>query len=218
MEHAAVSGAKMRFSDLHLSRLFKNYYFMIFLVVHVLVYICVQGTFTFIPYLLIDITGNANALGTIFGTKALFEVPMLLFAGRLTKRFGFVKMIVVGCILFFLEQLCYIFCHNVPSVVLVMVLNGFGFGTYLSCYVGYVHKLAPEDLGATAQTLIGSLGAVSGVICNVVGGIFVQTFGIRHFYMGTVCLQVAAISLFLLSFPIGKKLLHKELPAAVTER
>lgn len=216
-EDLSTEKKKTSFKELRLSRLFRNYYFMIFLVVHVLVYLSVQGTFTFLPYLLLDIAGNANALGGVFGAKALFEVPMLLFAGRLVKKFGLTRMIVVGSFLFMLEQVCYIFCPSTVSVFFVMILNGLAFGTYLACYVSYVHKLAPPDLAATAQTMIGSLGALSGVLCNVFGGMIVEAFGVRHFYMATASLQLLAMTLFLVSFPIGKRLLHKNVPPAVYE-
>ncbi|MDD3242121.1 MAG: MFS transporter [Eubacteriales bacterium] len=206
---------KLSFRELKLGRLLKNYYLVVFLLFNTILYLPVAGTFTFVPYLITEIAGNSNDLGTIFAIKALMEVPMLVASAYLVKRFGVVKMLFLGGILYTIEQYLYTLCGSIPAVVGVMVLHGMGFGIYLACSVSYIFALAPRELSATAQTICGALSSLAGIVGNLLGGYLIEAYSVRTYFGVAGTIVLASLLLFLLSFVIGKKLLHRELPEGV---
>lgn len=206
---------KVSFRELHAGRLLKNYYLVVFLIFNTMLYLPVQGTFTFLPYLITEISGNSNSLGTIISIKAFMEVPMLLGSAYLVKRFGIVKMIVLGGVLYTCEQFLYVLCGSIWQVTLVMVIHGTAFGIYLACSVSYIYHLAPKELSATAQTICGALSSLSGIMGNLFGGYIVEMSGIRSYYGIAGAIQIVSLLLFLVSFPLGKRLTGQMLPQSV---
>lgn len=208
----------LSFKELKIGRLAKNYYLMVFLFFNTILYLPVHGTFTFLPYLLEEVAGNSDSLGTVFSIKALMEVPMLIASAFLVKRFGLVKMIFLGGLLYTVEQFAYMACTNVPQVIGVMVIHGFAFGIYLACSVSYIFSLAPEGLSATAQTVCGALSSLAGILGNMVGGRLIETLGVRGYYGIAGSLELVALVIFLISFPIGRKWFKQELPPGLMSR
>ncbi|MGI6005679.1 MAG: MFS transporter [Christensenellales bacterium] len=211
-----VERVRLKLKDMQISRLFKNYYYVTMLFMNLVMYLSISGSFTFISYLLRDINGNANDLGTIMGAKALFEVPLLASSMFLMRKFGLIKPIMFCALGFALENFLYIFCSSTLQVLLALLLHGMSFGLYIACVIRYISKLAPKGLAATAQTINGAMGALAGVLCNVMGGRIVDAVGIRGFFVVLSSVLLAGFILFAISFALGKKL-GKPLPEGISE-
>lgn len=209
----AGSKKPLSFRELQVGRLTKNFFLVTFLLFNTILYLPVQSTFTFLPYLITEIAGDSSSLGTIISIKALMEVPMLIASTYLVRRFGVVKMIILGGMLYTLEQFSYMICHSIPQVTMVMVLHGTAYGIYLACSVSYIYMLAPKELSATAQTVCGALSALAGILGNLVGGYLIDAMGIRSYYGISGIIVLVALALFLLTFPIGKRFFHQTLPS-----
>ena len=206
---------KLSLKEMHFEELFSNYYLMSYFAFNTLVYLPVYGAFTFLPYILLEVAGNTDATGVIMGLKAFMEVPMLFASALLIRRFNLRNMLFVGAVMFTLEQSLYVVSQSLVQVTLISLIHGLAYGIYLACTVNYVHRLAPPQLTATAQTINGALGCLSGIIGNLIGGFLVDSIGVRGYYAIAAGIECFALIVFVLSFVIGKYVFHKELPASV---
>ena len=148
---------------LQFSRIFKNYYLITFLIFIFLAWIPSQAYF-FLNYLLEDLGGDANIMGILVALKTGGEVLMLSLSNRMKKHLSLPQLLVLGASLYGLEQLLYPLCSTTWQVMIVNILDGMGFGTFLGSAVNYVYSLAPKGLETTATTLYGAgqgIGAVS---------------------------------------------------------
>ena len=81
-----VRKSSLPFRELRVGRLFKNYYYVTFLIYAIVLNIPMQTGHVFLPYLISHVGGDTARLGLITGYKALLEIPMLFLLKPLRKR------------------------------------------------------------------------------------------------------------------------------------
>lgn len=187
-------------------QLMRNFPYVAFLLFNIALYMPVNASFTFLPFLLESIGEDTSLLGAIIGIKAFLEIPLLLLSGKLIKKFPLPRLLIAAACVYALEMFLYPLCGNVYTVLLVQCMHGAVFGLYLSAQIQYVYSLAPEGLTATAQTLSGASTALAGIIGNSFGGLMIDTVGIRMFYIVSGFVQTAAVIMFVLSLRHSAKL------------
>lgn len=74
----------------------------------------------------------------------------------------------------------------------------------------FVLTLAPRELQATAQTLVGSTMSIAGIVGGVLGGLMIESMGIRSFYVANGLMIAATVALYMLSFPFIRKVMKRE--------
>ncbi|MCK5794871.1 MAG: MFS transporter, partial [Anaerolineales bacterium] len=182
---------------------FKDRYFVLFLI----------GTFFWgwnLGYYIyssiyMDQMGGSNLMvGLMIALPAVMEMPSLLIADRLAKRFGLLPVYMAGIFEFSLIMVAVLF---VKTPVVLVILNGFrgiGYGLYISVGIQFVDKRASKEQMGLYQSLynvvlftistlvfmpfLGYLFDYHGIqwvfiATAVAGGIAILTFGVLHFMM-----------------------------------
>lgn len=188
----------------------KNYYFIMFLICHCLICLPMTCSSTFVPYKLLEITGETSSLGNITAIRALMEIPMLIGGVWIVHKFGIKRLFITDMILFLISQLLFIFARNTFVVTLGMMTMGTAYGAHLLGQVNYVYRITPPEAVASAQTLSVSFSLVSSVLGNLIGGVLVAHFSTAGMYWFLFGLEAVALLLFILTFPIGRALKFKE--------
>lgn len=199
------SKKSLSLKEMQFGRLLKNAPFLLYIVFNILLYIPINASFSFLPFVIEGVGADPAMFSAISGLKSLMEIPIFLFSGRLLRRFKPTTLMVVAACLFTLETLLYPFCQNVVQIFVVQCVHGSLFALYLSCQIQHVHSLAPPELSATAQTLNGASSALSGIIGNLFGGYMIAATGIRTFYLLASGIQVVAVLFFLLTLYLNKR-------------
>ncbi len=216
----AVKLKTLSLRQMQVGRLFREYYFVFYLLFSVMLNMPVNTIFTFLPYLMEETQVSTDLFGVIMGYKALLEIPVLLLMARLRRRYSLPKLMLAAAGLYVVECLCYSFINGLWPLLAVQTLHGLAGGMFIGCSSNYVYSLAPDHLKATAQTLAGSVSSLADIIGNLLGGYLLDAMGVRSFY--TVCggLILGAALFFLASFALGARLsgrpspLHAKGPAA----
>lgn len=198
--------------SLHVSRIFKDYYLVVFLIFNVLLSFGSQ-TYYFLNYLIEELNGNAESLmGIMSGLKTIAEITMLSLSPILARRLSLPQMLCLSGLFYGTEQILYLFGHSIGYLFAVQMLNGAGFGMLLGSAVDYAYSLAPKGLETTVTSLYGAGMGIAGIIANAFAGWAIATVGVRWMYGITGVLIFAAIALFIFSFPFGKHVLKKQPP------
>lgn len=197
---------RFKMSELKPGRLFKNFYFITFLFVYML--ISVPGNFGmgYVSTLLGEVGGAPVFVGVIGSIRALCEVPPLLFSRKIMDKLGYVKTIFIISGLLLIEQSIYIFCNAMWQVVTFQMLHGVINGLLLGAAVNYIFSLVPRELSATAQTLCAAACSIFGILGNFVSGVIIDAFGLRMIYIICTIAIALAIVIFAGSLIIGKRL------------
>lgn len=71
---------------------------------------------------------------------SLLIIPFILLSGRLTARFGYMKLLAVGLLLFLLSGVLYFFCDTMGELIAVSALLGVGAGTIIPLSTALVSR------------------------------------------------------------------------------
>lgn len=209
-----VSGGKSRlkFRDMHFSRLFKNYHYMTYLIYAVLIQIPMSCVNSFLPYLLAEVNVSSSTYGYITGYKAFIEIPMLLLLKKARTKVPLYYLLFASGLFYMLEAGLYSGAQGFWHIFFIATLQGLGGGLHIAAASNYVYTLAPDDLKATAQTLNGAMLSVAGIFGNLAGGILIDIIGIRTFYLSTCIVIALSLAFYIGSFIFGEKVLKIKKP------
>ena len=187
--------------------LFRNYFYMAFMIFTVILYIHLNGECAFIPYLMQDSGVNPESYGTVLAVRALMEIPFLIIIVKIRRRFKLKYLIMAACSLMGLECLYLgFFCHALSDILIGGAVFGLGNGIFLGTVSLYLYKLAPTHLKATAQTIFAAVSSVSGILGNLLGGFLYQSLGGKLFYVTLGIAIFLAVAVLAVSFLLRKNL------------
>ena len=203
------------FREMQFGRLFKEYYFLTYMVFAIFMQMPINTSISFLPYLVDMVGGDTAQFGLITGYKALLEIPMLLLMKPLRRRFPLPVAVILAGVLFTIEFSLYSYVNSLVQILAIQTLHGLAGGLIIGASTNYVFTMAPEGLNSTAHTVNGAMNSIAAIIGNMLGGILITVIGIRQFYSVSAGVVVCAIVYFIITLMIGTKILHKPIPLSV---
>lgn len=192
-------GVKKEKKGLEMGKLFGNFPYIAFLIFSLLIQIPVSAIGAFMPYLLAENGIDSASFGYITGYRALLEIPIMMIFQRLRHKIPLSRMLLYSGCLYVVEAAIFGLGHGFTQIMISTTIQGIGDGFFLAITPYYVLSLAPENLRATAQTLYGSATSVSAILGNFLGGILIDIFGIRSFYLGAGCVIALSVAFYSLA-------------------
>lgn len=199
--------------EMQISNLFKNYYLIAYIIFTAFQRIPFQCSMIFLPFLVSAVEGNTAQMGIIMAIRAFAEIPMMLLLKPLRKKLPLYHIVFIASGFFIVECIMYSFA----LVVAISLLHGIGNGLLLPTSISYVFSLAPDNLKATSQTLLGSTSSIAGVLGGLLGGILITMFGVKRFYLVIGLVMLVTLLLYALSFVFGEKVLGQKRPGLSIE-
>jgi len=191
--------------EMQIGSLMKNKSFVFFMIFMFFSSLPMITSFTYIPYLLDAIGSDSSLMGLIIGTRALVEIPSLLGAQWLCRRFSVQKALVASAVLLATEHLLYGAANGLPMVIALSVVHGIATGLRIALVMYYVRSLAPPHLQATAQTVNSTTGNMASITGNVIAGWLITQLGIRGFFALMGGLLTAGLLFWILSMRFTPK-------------
>ena len=134
---------------------------------------------TFVSLRVVQLGGDATAVGAVFAGSALTEIPLMFAFPNLARRFGAERLVIVGAIAFGLRAAAVALVTSPWAIVAVSPLAGIGFAFFYVGTVTWVAGAVPRAVQATAQGVFTgtavSIGAIGG---SVVGGLIAGAFSL----------------------------------------
>ena len=217
--HPPIKSKRTNIRKLKIGSLFKNYYYITFILFAITLYIPMQTGHVYLPYLVTHVGGNAAQVGLLTGFKTLIEIPTLLLVQRLRdKKIPFWAMLLASGLFYIAEMLLYTRATAFYQLVLISVLYGAASGFSIGASSNYIYTLAPTRLKATAQTINGAVTSIAGIIGSIIGGRLLEQVGIIEYYKYTGFMMIGAVAFFVLTLWFGKRVLKKENTLAIMDR
>lgn len=124
-----------------------------------------------------------HAAGTGFAIMAFSEIPFLLVAGKLVRRMGNLKILMLGVFLTGIRMSLMSFISSEPSVMLVQLIHGFNYIASYYAVFDYVHYRLPTRILPTAQAVFWMVNSGLGFFLGpVVGGAMIDRMGVIPTY------------------------------------
>ncbi|ENO1895590.1 sugar efflux transporter [Vibrio vulnificus] len=146
-------------------------------------------------YLSQELKVDANWLGVLFGVAALCEIPVMLWAGKLARRWSALTIMKVGIasgVLFYSAMLV---ATNYTHLIVAHILNGIFIGTCATLGMVVMQDMMKDKLG-TASTLFSNMLQLSMLVSSLSVGIVGELFNYySSFYVSLLGVSLALILL-----------------------
>lgn len=104
-----------------------------------------------------SLSAGPALMGLTLSMGVLSELVMLALAGRLQRRFGAPRLLLLATAGLAAQLLAWSLITSPQVAIVVYVLKGFAFATLWAAAVAYAGEIAPPGLAATAQGLLSSM-------------------------------------------------------------
>ena len=123
--------------------------------------------------------GDTAIMGYVAAFTAITEVPVMMFASRLPKRWQTVQYIRLSFIFFVIKILAYALAPSIPLFFAARILQAPSYALYTVLIVGYADSQVARKDSAKAQSLAFSMTTVGSVLASLIGGAMFDTVGVK---------------------------------------
>ncbi|RPI80877.1 MAG: MFS transporter, partial [Chloroflexi bacterium] len=170
---------------------------IIFLLSVYLISITNGALYGFFSIYMDGIGANESVIGLSWSLSSLSEIPVLIFSALAIRRIGSTGLLKISFIIYSLRWFLFAFINQPGLALLVQLLHGMTFGTFLVGSVTYMNERAPEGMGTTAQAVLNTvtfgLGAITG---SLLGGYLVDNFSMSSLFLVLSGIAGSAFFLF----------------------
>ena len=123
--------------------------------------------------------GNTAIMGYVAAFTAIVEVPVMMFASKLPKKWSTVQYIRLSFVFFVLKILAYALAPTIPLFFAARVLQAPSYALYTVLIVGYADRTVARKDSAKAQSLAYSMTTIGSVLASLIGGPMFDAVGVR---------------------------------------
>lgn len=211
VHHKEEKVEKKSLKELKVGRLFKNYYYVIFLIYYFTFNLVLNSDTNFLLFMLEEVGAGSAGYSITIGFRALIEIPILFGLPWLRKRLSYYKFsvwtaIILGIGMLLIGGLSTSLIH----VLIFSVLTGAATGANIGSAASYVYELAPIELKATAHTIFSAVGSVASVLGNLIGGQIIDALSAKTFYILLGIFLLISVLIYMGLYWFGQKRGKKE--------
>ena len=142
--------------------------------------------------------GDTAVMGYVAAFTAITEVPVMMFASRLPKRWQTVQYIRLSFVFFVIKILAYALAPSIPLFFAARVLQAPSYALYTVLIVGYADSQVARKDSAKAQSLAFSMTTVGSVLASLIGGAMFDTVGVKVTMLTAAAIAAAGAFIALL--------------------
>ena len=213
-EPDAHSAERSRFRDMPFGKIL-TYWIVSYLIFEIIFQIAFSWRNSYMVYAVNEFGIPSERYGAFLFLSGIFEIPMLLLCGKLTKKLGLAIPLLSSAVLLAVEFALYAFGRGLPALLLSQLFKGFGYALYVACRHQYVERLAPEGLKGSTLAMVNAAYAGVNIIAAMFGGFILEGMGTRSFFALITSIMAGAAVFLVFSQIFGVRVLKKALPAEI---
>jgi len=183
-----------------IEELVKERKLLVFLVILSLLFITFSMNSVFLPLYLKFLGASPELIGVTFTVPAILEIPIMLYAGRLSDKMGRKPLLALGSSV---TSLRFFLCTITLNPLLILPINSlhaFGYGVADVISTTLISDILPLGKQGIGQTLYASgVLSVADIMGPLVGGTVSGTFGLRVMFYVASMLAMASTVFFAVS-------------------
>lgn len=155
-------------------------HYMLFLAGMVLLFLLQSVACNYYVYqLVVALGGTTKEMGYAVAIAAASEIPVMMAAQRLCRRFSTARVIRFTMVLFIIKHLTIVLATNLPMYYVAQLLQSFSYGLFLPAAVIYAKEVLPTADLIKGQTLFTAGITVAHILASAVGGALIESFSVR---------------------------------------
>lgn len=157
----------------------QNRYFSILLLGVIVLFIAHNMDGNFMINEIHALGGDTSDMGWIAAFQALVEVPVMIFASRLSKKWCYAQYIRLAFVFFVVKTLAYTLSPSLAFFFGARILQAPSYALYIVLIVPYADLVIPHKDSAKAQGLLVSATNLGAVLASLAGGAMFDSIGVR---------------------------------------
>ena len=174
--------------------------FALFLVSSALLYSSYMLAATYMDAIVTRAGGKAASLGIVIAIGAAVEMPAMIAAPSLMRRFSYRKILTFAGLIFVVRMIALFFAPNMPLLCGAWALQALSYGFFTPVSVYFVNEVIDPANQTKAQAMNFGSTTVGGVIGNLIGGRLVDSIGIGNTLLAAGCISLAGLILLISIF------------------
>lgn len=185
--------------------IFRNYYFVVFLLLH-LAFCAFQGTVNLCLSYLMDYAGaEQSSLGIVSSVRAGAEIVAMFWLSNVKRKPPHWVLLGIACLLVAAEHLIYPWMTSFPLMVAASLLSGVGGGLYFGISANYVLQVVDHRAASTAMSVLGVVKAAAGILGTALGGGIIDGYGVTTLTTAVGLLITVLTAAFLAGCILGRR-------------
>ncbi|UQZ35926.1 MFS transporter [Paenibacillus sp. PK3_47] len=146
-----------------------------------------------------SVGGSSGNAGIALFIASVTNVPSMLYASKVIRRFGRERTLLLGALIYVLRWGIQV-AFPYPSVMIgVQVLHGLSFGLFYIAAVEYVSQITSPEMQATGQSVFNIVfSGLAGILGNLLNGMLLEQGGVG--LMNLACMLSSAVGAVLLIY------------------
>lgn len=168
------------------------------LIIFFLLFFAFHAINMFSVILIDNFGGTESDIGLFLLIAAFSEVPLLLSAKKLLKKFDGRFLLIISATFFFLRTLLTAFCNSVLAIILLSLLQMFSLGILIFIFRHLIDKISPSKLKTSSQTIATAVsGGLSAIISYNTSGYLADQIGTKNmlFFVSFLCMLALILSM-----------------------
>ncbi len=194
-----IEGHQSKGKGMSVGVLLRNKKLMLFLGFNFILQITLGFYYSFFPIYFKELGGDNAMLGWSMVISSLAEVPFLLFADKIFKRFKIYYVLFLAAGATIVRWILFYYIDSPSWILPVQALHGLMFIVLTVTMATYINREVPKELKASGQTFNGLLNlGVARIIGSMAGGAAAGSFGLRNIFLYNAYIAIAATAIFAL--------------------
>lgn len=169
--------------------------FFLILLGYGIVYSGVSALGTYLVNIVTDLGGDTSLYGIALFCMAASEMPIMAATGKLIKKYGCERLIMVASIFYIFRNFTICLAPNIPVLLAGMMCQGASYGLFTAVITNYVGSHLAAKHGLAGQNLIAIMSTGLGTtLGSILGGFLIDHFGftgLNLYAMGATVIGVS---------------------------
>lgn len=146
-----------------------------------------------------NVGGDSEDMGRILSIMAFLEIPLMVCAGSLRKKFSCELMLKVAAVGFTIKIALHYMATSVAMLYFAQLFQLISFGLFLPVMVMFINEVMSKGEAVKGQAFFTMMSTVASIIGSLVGGVILDLSGAKMLTLVATLITAAGTGILIMS-------------------
>lgn len=152
-----------------------------------------------------SVGGDSEDMGRILSIMAFLEIPLMVCAGSLRKKFSCELMLKIAAIGFTVKIALHYVATTVAMIYFAQLFQLISFGLFLPVMVMFINEVMSKGEAVKGQAFFTMMSTVASIIGSLIGGVILDISGAKMLTLIATIITAAGTAILIMSIDKVKK-------------
>lgn len=152
-----------------------------------------------------NVGGDSEDMGRILSIMAFLEIPLMVCAGALRKKFSCELMLKIAAIGFTVKIALHYVATSVAMVYFAQIFQLISFGLFLPVMVMFINEVMSKGEAVKGQAFFTMMSTVASIVGSLIGGVILDLSGAKMLTLIATIITAAGTVILIMSVDKVKK-------------